>query len=56
MVCPCFLTLFFPKAAIALPAAPSPFTAAVMLLGIEAAIDDCVKRCDGNAAVFLSHF
>jgi hypothetical protein len=29
---------------------------AVMLVVIEAAIDDCVKRCDGIVAVSLTVF
>jgi hypothetical protein len=53
----CFLTLFCLHAVLALRAgAPPPFAAGAMLLGIEAAIDDCVKLHGRIGAAKLTIF
>jgi hypothetical protein len=54
--CPCFLTCCagddFPVS----PVEPLLFFEAVMLVVMEAAIDQLVKRCDGIVAVTLTVF
>ncbi len=56
LVLPLFLTLFFAGTVFGCYRRSLPFMRAVMLLVMEAAIDGCVKRCDGIVAVTLSVF